>query len=596
MLDVESLLQDLCPRWPLQQPFIAKPLLIALRLLLHEKELRQLEADNHHKKGFDFIEKVLDYFDFSYRLRDNEAQRIPPSGKAVIIANHPIGTLDGLALLKMVREIRPDVKVVANDVLATIEPLQSVLLPVDNMNGNTPRKSLAAIRNFLEAHGVLLIFPAGEVSRLGPKGIQDGDWHHGFLRIATSCQAPILPVHINGRNSAFFYALSFLAKPLSTLWLVREMFKQANRCVDIRIGEPISYKNYQAIDLPLQEKTKLFKRHLYRIGNDRSEIFVCQKAIAHPEQRLQLRDEIRQCELLGQTADNKQIYLYHYQPDACVMREIGRLRELSFRAVDEGTGQRRDLDCYDQAYFHLILWDQDNLEIVGAYRLRDASETAIDSTASTRGDHRTMGTASLNNEDDSGLYSATLFDFSPGMNLYFAKGLELGRSFVQPKYWGKRNLDYLWYGIGAFLRNNPQYRYLFGPVSLSDGYPGRAKDMLIFFYQQHFRALQPVAQAKNCYCISPQQQKLLAEKFPGRNYRDEFILLKSELAHMNLRVPTLYKQYSELCDSGGVQFAGFNIDPDFANCVDGLVIVDLARIKYARRKRYIDQQALNTAA
>lgn len=596
MLDVESLLQDRYPRWQIQQPLIAKPLITALRLLLHEKELRQLEADSPHKKGFDFIEKVLDYFDFSYRLRDGEAQRIPSYGKVVIIANHPIGTLDGLAMLKMVREVRPDVKVVANDVLATIKPLESVLLPVDNMNSNTPRKNLTAIRHFLEAHGALLIFPAGEVSRFGPKGVRDGNWQHGFLRIATSCQAPILPVHINGRNSVFFYALSFLAKPLSTLWLVREMFKQADRCVDIRIGEPISYNSYQAIDLPLREKTKLFKHHLYRIGNDRSGIFACQKAIAHPEERLQLRDEIRQCELLGETADNKQIYLYHYQPDACIMREIGRLRELSFRAVDEGTGERRDLDCYDQAYFHLILWDQDNLEIVGAYRLRDATQTIIDSAANSVVNARIDSAIDVNTEDGSGLYSATLFDFNPGMNPYFAKGLELGRSFIQPKYWGKRSLDYLWYGIGAFLRKNPQYRYLFGPVSLSDGYPALAKDMLIFFYQQHFKTLQALAEAKNPYCISPQQQARLAERFPGRNYRDEFMQLKNELAHMNLRVPTLYKQYSELCDSGGVQFAGFNIDPDFANCVDGLVIVDLARIKYARRKRYIEQQVLDYAA
>lgn len=568
MLDIEALLEDHFPGWSLKQPVIARPLVTALRLLLHEKELRQLEADSPHQQGFDFVEKVLNYFDFSYRLRDTEIQRIPSTGKVVIIANHPIGTLDGLALLKMVREVRPDVKVMANDILSTIKPLESLLLPVDNMNGNTARKNLTAIRSFLEQQGALLIFPAGEVSRFGPKGIHDGQWHHGFLKIAATAQAPILPVHINGRNSAFFYALSFLAKPLSTLWLVREMFKQADRCIDIRIGEPVAYNHYQAVDLPLREKARLFKRHLYRVGADKPAIFHCQKAIAHPEHRLRLRDEIRTCELLGETADSKQIYLYHYQPDSCVMREIGRLRELAFRAVDEGTGQRRDLDQYDQHYFHLVLWDHENLEIAGAYRLRDARTAAA--------------------HQCSQLYSASLFEFTPGMNPYFAQGLELGRSFVQPRYWGRRSLDYLWYGIGAFLRKNPRYRYLFGPVSLSDAYPAAAKDMLVHFYQHHFRGWQSLAIARTPYQLSPENSKALSEKFPGLNYRDEFAQLKSELANMNLRVPTLYKQYSELCECGGVQFAAFNVDPVFSNCVDGLVIVDLARIKLARRKRYID--------
>lgn len=569
MLDVESLLQDRFPYWWTRKPLVARPLVTGLRLLLHEKELKHLASDSPHLRGFDFIEKVLDYFDFSYRLSRGDAHRIPPRGKIVIVANHPLGTLDGLALLKMIREVRPDVKVVANDVLSAIKPLESVLLPVDNMNGNTPRKSIAAIRRFLENEGALLIFPAGEVSRFSPKGIRDGAWHHGFLKIACLTQAPILPIHVDGRNSAFFYALSFLAKPLSTLWLVREMFKQARGSIDIRIGEPVSFRTYQQIEVPLREKAKLFKRHLYRIGGDKPGIFKCPKAVAPPEERQQLRQEIRQCELLGETADGKQIYLYRYQPDSCIMREIGRLRELSFRAVDEGSGEKRDLDHYDQYYFHLVLWDENDLEIAGAYRLGDA-------------------TCARAPDKLSSLYSSTLFKYQPGMNLYFARGLELGRSFVQPRYWGKRSLDYLWYGIGAFLRRHPEYRYLFGPVSLSAAYPALAKEMIVYFYQNHFPPWQTLAQAKNPVAISARHQAALLEKFPGANYREEFTQLKSELANMNQSVPTLYKQYSELCESGGVQFASFNVDPVFSDCIDGLVIVDLVRLKAARRKRYID--------
>lgn len=568
MLDVENYFQDRYPAFWEKQPLLAKPLTLALKLLFHEQEFRQLEEDSPHLSGFDFVERVLDYFEFSYRLRDREWERIPPKGKVVIVANHPIGTLDGLVLLKLVREIRPDVKVIANDVLSSVQPLGPVLLPVDNIDGKTPRKNLQAIQQFLKKDGALIIFPAGEVSRFGAKGVRDGKWNHGFLRVAAACKAPILPIHVDGRNSAFFYALSFLAKPLSTLWLVREMFKQAKRCVDIRIGEPISYNTYQKVNVPLDEKARLFQRHLYRIGNGKSGVFNSEKSVAHPEKRLQLRDEIRACERLGETGDNKQIYLYKYSPDSCILREIGRLRELTFRAVDEGSGQRRDLDVYDKHYVHLILWDDEDMEIAGAYRLCDAREA-------------------INKGVIGKLYSSTLFDFTPAMTPYLEKGLELGRSFVQPKYWGRRSLDYLWYGIGAYLRQNPQYRYLFGPVSLSDAYPEHVKNMLVHFYERHFSPLQHLADAKTPFRIGSQTRIQLSKKFPGTDYRDEFIELKSELANINLSVPTLYKQYSEICDVGGVQFASFNIDPNFSDCVDGLVIVDLARLKQSRRKRYI---------
>lgn len=569
MLNVETLVQERYPRLWQDRPLLARPLITALRLLFHEKELQQLEAASPHLKGFDFVEQVLAYFDFTYRVRDSEWERIPPQGKVVIVANHPIGTLDGLVLLKIVREIRRDVKVLANEVLSAVKPLESLLLPVDNMGGNTPRKNLRAMQQFLDNDGALIIFPSGEVSRFGAKGVRDGEWRTGFLRIAATAKAPILPIYVDGRNSAFFYALSFLARPLSTLWLVREMFKQAKRCIDVRIGQPIGYRGYQRVDVPLPEKAKLLRRHLYRIGSDRAPIFATEKAIAHPEDRLLLRKEIRACERLGETADNKQIYLYRHQPDSTIMREIGRLRELTFRAVGEGTGERRDIDTYDRNYLHLLLWDNETLEIAGAYRLCEAA-TAV----------QRPGAA--------GLYSSTLFKYTPAMNSYLESGLELGRSFVQPSYWGKRSLDYLWYGIGAFLRKNPHYRYLFGPVTLSNSYPPRAIAMLVHFYQRHFKPLQMLAEPLLPYVIEPEEQAELSRRYPGLNHREEFKQLKSELAHMGFSVPTLYKQYTEICDGGGVQFAGFNIDPAFSNCVDGLVIVDLARLKASTRKRYVE--------
>jgi len=501
---------------------------------------------------------------FVLRLNDQSEDQI------IDVNFGELGSLDGLAMIKLIGSVRKDVKIIANDFLSSLSPLQPLLLPVDNMGGKTRRENLDAIDQFLQNEGALIIFPAGEVSRVRPNGIKDTKWHSGFLRIASKSQAPILPVFIDGRNSVFFYSLSMLSKPLSTIWLVHEMFKQASNTVSMRIGGMIDYHQYQTLNLPISTKVKLFRRHLYRLGKNKSNVFNQQKGIAHPENRQALREEIQQCELLGETKDGKRIHLYRYQPDSCVMREIGRLREVAFRAVGEGTGKRRDIDAYDQSYLHLVLWDDNDLEIAGAYRIADCPTLMAESG------HK-------------GIYSNTLFEFEAPMQPYLEKGLELGRSFVQPKYWGRRSLDYLWYGLGAFLRKNPEYRYLFGPVSISGTYPQPAKDLLVYFYQRYFGSKHSVATSRTPYLLDSETRQQMSQVFSGNDYQQDFAELKTRLAHMGLSVPTLYKQYTEVCEAEGVRFLDFNIDPDFSNCIDGLVIVDTQYLKASRRKRYIGE-------
>ncbi len=568
VLNVEHAVVSRYPTLSQRRPLLARSLISLLRILFHEQAFQRFEARYPHLQGFDFVEQVLRHFDFSYVLRDNERERIPQTGRVVIIANHPIGSLDGLALLKMVREVRADVKVVANQMLTAIKPLQSLLLPVDNMKGETARENLRAIRSYLEGEGAVIIFPAGEVSRLGPGGIRDSRWQSGFLRIANTTRSPVLPVYVNGRNSWFFYGLSWLSRPLSMLWLVREMFKQASRTVPLVVGEVIPFESYQKVGLPLKSKVKLFQRHLYRIGKGKEPVFATQSAIAHPEERRTLRDEVKGCRLLGETQDGKQIYLFHYRPDSSIMREIGRLRELAFRAMGEGTGERRDNDEYDRHYMHLFIWDDADMEIAGAYRLCDTAKV-------------------IGEQGREGLYTHTLFRFEASMEPLLARGLELGRSFVQPRYWGKRSLDYLWYGIGALLRDNPHYRYLFGPVSISDSYPRAAKDLLVHFYSHYFGSDEPVVIAREPYRIDGRARSALQEQFAGNDYKEDMARLKGMLAHMGQAVPTLYKQYVEVCEPGGARFLDFNVDPDFANCIDGLVVVDTDRLKPAKRERYL---------
>ena len=566
MFSVDQVVAENLPQYN-QKKFIGKSIKGALRYLLHEQECADFEKNYPHLKGVDFAEAVLDYFDFGYCVSDKDRRRIPATGRVVIIANHPIGSLDGLALFKLVSEIRPDLKVVANELLMQVTPLHPILVPVNNMTGGTPKKNIEMMHKHLNDEGALIIFPAGEVSRISPAGVRDGSWHRGFLRVATATKSPILPIFMDARNSAFFYALSAIYKPLSTLFLVKEMFKQAHKRMNVKVGDIIPFEHYDSIDISLMNKVKLFKKHLYNIAKDKAPLLKTQKVIAHPENRVELRAAIRQCEHLGTTSDGKAIVLYRYQDSSPIMREIGQLREVAFRTVGEGTGQRRDIDAYDQDYLHLILWDEDELEIVGAYRFAQTDKL-------------------IESKGKQGLYTNTLFDYQNDMENIFAQGLELGRSFVQPKYWGKRSLDYLWVGIGAFIAKNPQYRYLFGPVSISNTMPTPAKNLMVHFYQLHFPAKQALAKAKMPFQLEDNDN--LFSAFKGEDYSEDFTTLKHLMANMGISIPTLYKQYSELCEDDGVCFSAFNIDPDFMDCVDGLVVVDLHKVKDKKRRRYID--------
>ncbi len=249
------------------------------------------------------------------------------------------------------------------------------------------------------------------------------------------------------------------------------------------------------------------------------------------------------------------------------MQEIGRLREMTFRQVGEGTGKKRDLDQYDRDYRHLILWDEQELEIAGAYRIGEVANIL---------------------QQNRQIYSAELFDYQSAMQPYFAKGIELGRSFVSPKYWGKRSLDYLWYGIGAYLKQFPEVRYLFGPVSLSASYPAFGQALIVEYYRRYFADHEQLALARSPYQTDAESLSRINALFTG-DAENDFTLMREQLAHMQVTVPTLYKQYADVCEAGGARFIDFNIDANFGFCIDGLVMVDLQQLKPSKRKRYLGE-------
>jgi putative hemolysin len=541
-----------------------------LGYLLHEQEFIAFADAYPHLQGIEFVEQVLDELDFDARFKPKQVEHIPSEGSLVIVANHPIGSLDALALIRTIAQVRPDLKVVANRMLMSLTPMHSLLLPVDNLSGTSRRKELANIQLHLKKEGALLIFPAGEVSRLSATGIKDCKWNSGFLRIAKKANCPILPIFIKAKNSPLFYGTSMIYKPLASLLLVKEMFKQRQKSLEFEIGASIPPESYLIENLKDKEIVSLIRKQLYRLSSKKPLPLKTQSPIAIPECKKELKKAIKECELLGQTQDGMQIYLYNYQGSSVIFRELGRLREIAFRAVGEGTGKRRDIDRYDMHYQHLVLWDTEQLELVGAYRLASAKRV-------------------IEKHGQQGLYTDSLFSYNEQMQPYFEQGLELGRSFVQPKYWGRKSLEYLWYGIGAFIKRYPEYRYLFGAVSLSNSLPDEAKAMLVYHYQHYFSRLENHAQPKNEYKLSNAQLTHYQSLFHGADLKEDFAELKHILANMGAQVPTLFKQYTELCDNEGTNFLSFSIDPDFNNCIDGLVLVDLNKLKPQKAKRYLNE-------
>lgn len=573
MLNIEQAVQQKFPRFQHTSPWIKKPTLGFLRKITHEHEVNRFLDMHQDLRGFDFIDQVLDYFNFSYSVSHRDRINIPATGRVVIVANHPLGALDGLSLLKLVGEVRRDVKIVANDMLMNFAALESLFLPVDNLSKSTRKSSVARIVDSLNNDEAVIVFPAGEVSRIRPSGVRDGKWNSGFLNFAKKTNAPILPIFIGARNSSLFYSASMVYKPLSGMMLAHEMFNKNSKNITMRVGETIPYQQIEQLPLVKAEKAKLLRRHLYRIAKGKKSLFKTEQTIAHPIERRFIKRELQNAELLGETTDNKKIYLFDYRPDSAVMHEIGRLRELTFRQVGEGTGKRRDLDRYDRDYRHLILWDEQELEIAGAYRLGDVKR--IQAQDSSRG-----------------IYSEELFAYDKEkMQPFFEQGIELGRSFVSPKYWGRRSLDYLWYGIGAYLQRYPEVRYLFGPVSLSNSYPDFAKALIVSYYQHYFADEQQLACARVPYVVEGELKQQVFQTLTGEDAEEDFAALREQLTHMNVTVPTLYKQYADVCEKGGVRFIDFNIDADFGHCIDGLVMVDLQKLKASKRKRYLGKAA-----
>ncbi len=570
-IDIEIIFNDKFKDSFLNKSIILKKLVYKLlNLILYIDTINKIVDKLKDKKGVEFIDELFEELNFSYSVSNKDIKKIPSEGRIICVSNHPIGSLDGLALLKTISDIRQDVQIVVNDVLGEIENLQDLIIPFNIFQTSINKESIIAIGKALETEKAVIIFPAGEVSRLKLFSVKDSKWNNGALHFAKKYNAPVLPVFIEAKNSALFYIVSTMYKKFSTLLLVHELFNKKNKTITIKIGDQIPAKAFTSNVINIKIQSKLLKAHVYGLNKNSKGIFVTEKNIIHPVDRKSIKKELKQALLLGVTPDNKKIILTTKKESPQTLIEIARLRELTFRKVGEGTGKKLDLDIYDDYYNHLIVWDENELEIIGAYRIGNGKELL-----------------NLNGVDS--FYTSTLFNFDESfVKSIMPKSIELGRSFVQRKYWNTNALYYLWLGIGAYLANFPEIKYLFGGVSISNNYPDFAKTMIVYFYSKWFKDYDNYSQSKNKYKISFASVNELINVFDGTTYSEDYRILKQMLKPYGLTVPILYKHYAELCEQEGIRFMDFGVDPDFENCIDGLILVDVTKIKEEKKERFIN--------
>jgi putative hemolysin len=570
MLSIEQSVTQRLP-WLKQFPRIRGPIAGLLGRLADEEGFNRVLSHVGAVEGFEFVERTLEVLGTSFHVNPRDLENIPTDGPLLVVANHPLGMQDALALLQLIGSVRRDVRMLGNDWLAVVPPLRDLLLPIDVFGKGTASR-LRGIYRALDNGQALIVFPAGEVSRIRAGGVRDGEWSDGFARLSLRSKAPVLPVHVAARNSTMFYGLSMLAKPLSTAMLPREAVAPGKRRIGFSIGALISADELaQRSDGSSKQAARLMRRHVYRVGRNHGLVFGGQAPLALPEPVEQVAAELVQSEKLADLSDGKQAWLFTGPMDCSVMREIGRLRELTFRKVGEGTGTRRDLDVYDAHYEHLVLWDPQAKRIVGSYRFGNGA--------------RIIAERGL-----PGLYSSSLFNYSPTLEARLAQGMELGRSFVAPAYWRSRALEQLWQGIGLYLQRHPEMRYLFGPVSMSVKLPREAREWIAAAHQHYFGA-SGLAQARQPFVVSPEVVESVRLALDGLDAVAGLCQLKQHLDALGVSMPMLYRQYVDLVEPAGVQFLDFGEDPGFSGCVDGLVMLDLANLKPAKRARYLGKGA-----
>jgi putative hemolysin len=556
-----------------------------LRELYH----RALEPVNRS-----ILENVLAEMRVEFAVSDADLARIPETGPAVVTSNHPFGLLDGAVLGALLLRVRPDVKVLTNFLLSGIPELHEYCIFVDPFGAQDSvarnRRGVRQALQWLAGGGMLAMFPSGEVShfQFRDMGIADPEWNSMAARLVRMTEAVAVPVFMPGSNSAAFQALGFLQPQLRTALLVNEFLQQTDRKVEVRIGTRITAETLRNAGSDREAASYLRWRTYIlsqRGGQTQKRIpAVLGAMLPHKAQQPVVdaapAEDLRR-DLEGLVPGhclyrNREFEVYFAKAREIpnVMQEIGRLREVTFRAAGEGTGRGTDLDRFDQNYSHLLLWSRVNRELVGSYRLGHTPEI-------------------LPNFGVQGLYTSTLFRYDSKLFDQLGPALELGRSFIRPEYQRQyAPLLTLWKGIGRYLALHPEYAVLFGAVSVSNRYCPWSREVIFRFFQGR----------ENEDGLA----RLVAPRTPFKprwGWQGAHRGLHSKIQHLDQLtdpiadvesdgkgVPILIKHYAKL----GGRMLGFNVDKEFSDVLDGLVLVDLRKSDRTVLQRYLGDDGLKT--
>jgi putative hemolysin len=399
--------------------------------------------------------------------------------------------------------------------------------------------------------------------------------------------ASVVPIYFEGANSTTFQVLGLLHPRLRTAMLPNELFNKQHREIVMRVGSAIPQARLETIESDreligyLRRRTYLL-RHRNEMAKRRVSLAVPRhffKQPAHEPLMAAIDPAIMEGEIhklpaeraLAETGD---LVVYYAQQSEApnVVREIGRLRELSFRASGEGTGRASDLDSFDEYYLQLFIWDRDRREIVGAYRMG-----AADQIRSTRGRR--------------GLYTHTLFRYDTRFLDRIGKALELGRSFVRPEHQRSYTpLLLLWKGIGAYVVRNPEYKVLFGAVSISNDYTPMSRELIVRYFEGQGRKdeLRRMVRARSPFWMAP---SILRSEDNSADIHvwniEDLSAAVADIEAGQKGIPVLLRQYLKL----GGKLVGFNVDRNFSDALDGLIVADLTKTDSRTLARYMGKEA-----
>jgi putative hemolysin len=536
---------------------IARPL---LSWLVGARALGELYRRAGTLRSAQFEDRALEVLDVTAECDAGQLAVIPANGPLIVASNHPHGALDGLVLSSVLGRVRGDVRIMANHLLERIPELRASCFFVDPFGGPLAaarsRAGLRAAHLWLKQGGALVMFPAGEVAHTRARDglVTETEWKDTIGRLAVQTGAAVLPAHIAGGNSGWFYAAGRLHPALRTALLGRELLKKRGTRVEVRFGEPASPHDLGSAGGSIAAAARARVETLAQCAPP---------AVARTPDMV-MAAEIARLPLppLVESGDC-QVFCCTASEIPATLEEIGRLRAIAYRAVGEGSNRDIDLDRFDQHYLHLFSWNRRQRQIVGAYRLG-------------RTDH-ILGSRGVD-----GLYTRTLFRYDRALIDRMSPALELGRSFVRAEYQRQHNaLRLLWKGIGRFVVENPEYHFLFGPVSISARYTDASHAALMAFLKQNHldESLAELVEAINPLAVNRTAPASLGVP----RTIDEADALVSRLEADGKGMPVLLRQYLKL----NARLIGFNVDADFGEVLDALMAVDLRSVDFAILGRYL---------